>query len=168
MLPKRSADTALYTAIMMEPQDANPMGNVHGGVIMKHIDTTAGAVATRHAGLHAVTASVDRLDFLRPVFVGDLVILQARLNLAGQTSMEVEVKVDAEDPRSGEVRPCVHAYLTFVALNREGRPAPVPELILETDEDRLRHQQATERREMRLAEKKRERENGISAKSKRN
>jgi len=140
----------------MNPEHANPAGNVHGGVIMKLIDTAAGVVAKRHARSNVVTASIDRLDFINPVFVGDLVILKASLNYVGKTSMEVGVRVESENTITGEVRHTSSAYLTFVALDDNGKPREVPPLILETDEERRRYAQAIERRKMRLIEKQRE------------
>jgi uncharacterized protein (TIGR00369 family) len=156
MQPKSIAESRLISAMQMQPQDANPAGNVHGGVIMKQVDTTAGIVAIRHSGLNVVTASIDRLDFFFPVYVGDLLILSASVNMVGRTSMEIGVRVEAENPRTGARRHTASAYLTFVALDAEGKPAQVPELILETEEEKRRHQEAHERRKWRLAEKKRE------------
>ncbi len=156
MQAKKVTDSSLVTAIQMQPQDANPAGNVHGGVIMKQVDTTAGIVALRHSGKNAVTASIDRLDFFYPVYVGDLLILSASVNMVGRTSLEIGVRVEAEDPRSGSRRHTASAYLTFVALDENGRPTQVPELILETPEQRRRHKEAMARRKWRLAEKKRE------------
>lgn len=153
---KRVRDTASIIAYQMLPEDANPAGNVHGGVIMKYVDTCAGVVAIRHARGYAVTASIDRLDFHHPVFVGDLLVLKASMNLVGRTSMEVGVRVEAENLFTGEVRHTASAYLTFVAIDTEGRPAPVAPLILETDEERRRNREATERRKRRLAEKAQE------------
>ena len=89
---------------LMSPEDANPYGNVHGGVIMKLIDAAGGVVAVRHCRSNVVTASIDRLDFLLPIFIGDLVTLKASLNLVGRTSMEIGVRVEAEDLRTGEIR----------------------------------------------------------------
>ena len=117
---------------MMYPQDANSSGNVHGGMIMKLIDTAAGVVAIRHCRTNVVTASIDRLDFLRPIFIGDLVTLKASLNMVGKTSMEIGVRVDAEDLRTGETRKVASAFLTLVALDKNGRPTQAPSLILET------------------------------------
>ncbi len=150
------SDTKQVLAQEMLPQDANPMGNVHGGVIMKLIDTAAGVVAIRHARNTCVTASLDRLDFHHPVYVGNLLLLKASLNMVGRTSMEVGVRVEAEDLRTGEVRHTASAYLTFVALDAQGKPCPVPELILENDDERRRNAEAKCRRQMRLAEKVRE------------
>ncbi|CAO0820387.1 Uncharacterized acyl-CoA thioester hydrolase CPn_0654/CP_0093/CPj0654/CpB0680 [Desulfarculales bacterium] len=153
MRGKTIKKTALHMAIQMLPQDANPMGNVHGGVIMKHIDEAAGVTATRHARRPSVTASLDRLDFHNPVYVGNLLILRASVNMVGRTSMELGVRVEAEDLRTGQVRHTASAYMTFVALDDNGRPTPVPPIILETDEERRRNQEAQNRRQMRLAEK---------------
>jgi uncharacterized protein (TIGR00369 family) len=109
----------------MIPQDANPAGNIHGGVIMKLIDTAAAVVAARHARSNVVTASIDRLDFHHPVFVGDLLFFRGSLNLTGSTSMEVGVRVEAENLLTGEFRHTASAYITFVALDKTGRPRVV-------------------------------------------
>jgi len=121
-------------AHMMLPQHANPAGNVHGGDIMKFIDDAAGVVAAKHARTNTVTASIDRLDFHRPVFIGNLLIVKASLNATGRTSMEIGVRVEAEDLLSGEVKHIASAYLTFVSLNADGRPTPVPPYIPMTEE----------------------------------
>ncbi|MBM4326363.1 MAG: acyl-CoA thioesterase [Deltaproteobacteria bacterium] len=154
---KRVSDTRIVMAAQMNPEDANPAGNVHGGVIMKYVDTAAGAVAIRHARRIAVTASIDRLDFHHPVLVGNILILKASLNFVGRTSMEVGVRVEAENLLTGDVRHTASAYLTFVALDQTGKPAEVPPLILETDEDRRRNCEAIVRRKARLEERERER-----------
>ncbi len=143
-------------AQVMNPQDANPAGNVHGGVIMKLIDTAAGTVAVRHARANVVTASIDRLDFHQPVFIGNLVTLKASMNYVGRTSMEVGVRVEAENLLTGEVRHTSSAYLTFVALDRDGHPIVVPPLALDTDEDIRRNREAKARREMRIQERRQE------------
>lgn len=137
---------------VMLPQDANPAGNVHGGVIMKHIDSAAGVVAIRHARKNVVTASIDRLDFHYPVYIGDLLTLSARLHMVERTSMEIGVRAETENLHTGEIRHVASAFLTFVALDAEGRPTPVPALTLKTDEDRARHREAVARRKARLAE----------------
>ena len=105
----------------MNPQDANPAGNVHGGVIMKLIDTAAGAAAVKHSRANCVTASIDRLDFHHPVFIGDLVTLRAGITYTGKSSMEVGVRVEAENLLTGKTRHTVSAYMTFVALDKNGR-----------------------------------------------
>ncbi len=137
-------------AQLMNPQDANPAGNVHGGVIMKLIDTAAGAVAIRHSRSNAVTASVDRLSFHSPIFIGDLVMFKASLNMVGKSSMEIGVRVESENLRTGEIRHTASAYLTYVALGDDGRPVTVPPLILETEEDERRNCEAEKRKEQRL------------------
>lgn len=153
---KKVADSSVIIAQVMIPQDANPAGNVHGGVIMKLIDTAAAVAASRHARCNTVTASIDRLDFHHAVYVGDLLFFKAGLNMVGRTSMEVGVRVEAENIFSGEIRHTASAYLTFVALDKEGRPTGVPPLVLETDEEKRRNREALKRKEIRLAEKKRE------------
>jgi uncharacterized protein (TIGR00369 family) len=152
---KRIRDTSVVIAQMMIPQDANPAGNIHGGVIMKLIDTAASVVAARHARSNVVTASIDRLDFHTPAFIGDLLFFRASLNLVGKTSMEVGVLVEAENLRTGEVRRTNSAYLTYVALDENGRPCEVPPLILEGEDERRRNSEARARREVRLAERSR-------------
>ena len=150
--------SAVTMAQQMNLSDANQAGNVHGGIIMKLIDTAAGVVAFRHARANIVTASIDRLDFLHPVFVGDFVTLTASINFVGRTSMEIGVRVESENLMTGEKRHTSTAYLTFVALDSDGRPMPLPPLILETDEQRRRNDAARVRRENRLAEKAKEKE----------
>ena len=156
MKDKRIKDSSVIIAQVMIPQDANPAGNVHGGVIMKLIDTAAAVVAGRHSRCNTVTASIDRLDFHHPVFVGDLLFFKASLNMVGRTSMEVGVRVEAENLITGEVRHTASAYLSFVALDKDGRPQAVPPLIVETDDEKRRNREAKTRREMRLAERKQE------------
>lgn len=154
---KSVRESQMTMAIQMNPEDANPAGNVHGGVVMKYVDTAAGVVAIRHARKIAVTASIDRLDFHNPVFVGDLLILKASINQVGRTSLEVGVRVEAENVLTGEVRHTASAYLTFVALDAKGAPTQVPPLILETEDEQRRNCEAQIRRQSRLAEKARER-----------
>jgi acyl-CoA hydrolase len=117
---------------------------------MNLIDSAAGVVAIKHCRTNVVTASIDRLDLLRPIFIGDLVTFKASLNMVGKTSMEVGVRVEAENLRTGEVRKVAAAYLTYVALGLDGRPTQVPPLILETDEERRRNSEAKARRQARL------------------
>jgi len=134
-------------AHMMLPQHANPAGNVHGGVIMKFIDDAAGVVAAKHARTNTVTASIDRLDFHRPVFIGNLLILKASLNATGRSSMEIGVRVEAEDLLTGETKHIASAYLTFVSLNAEGRPSPVVSWSPTTPEGIRRAREALQRKE---------------------
>jgi uncharacterized protein (TIGR00369 family) len=156
MKGKRTQDSSVTIAQVMLPQDANPAGNIHGGVIMKLIDTTAAVVASRHARSNTVTASIDRLVFHHPVYIGDLLFFRACINMTGRTSMEIGVRVEAENYITGEVRHTASAYLTFVALDKEGRPTPVPSLILETSDEKRRNREATLRKEARLTEEKKE------------
>jgi uncharacterized protein (TIGR00369 family) len=146
---RRVAETRVEVAEMMQPHHANPAGNVHGGQIMKMIDDAGGVVAIRHARSNVVTASIDRLDFHAPVYVGNLVVLKASVNCVGRTSMEVGVRVEAEDLRSGEVRHTASAYLTYVALDERGKPQVLPPLILETEDERRRCAAGHRRREQR-------------------
>ena len=156
MAEKAPGECRIVISHMMLPQDANPSGNVHGGVIMKLIDSAAGVVAIRHARSNVVTASIDRLDFHHPVYVGNLVTLEADLNWVGKSSMEIGVRAESEDLISGRVRHVATAYLTFVALDENGQPKPVPPLALETDEEKRRFRMAEARREDRLRQKIRE------------
>ena len=151
---KRVHESNITTSYVMMPEDANPAGNVHGGVIMKFIDNAAGVVAVRHARSNAVTASIDRVDFISPVYPGDLVTCKASLNYVGRRSMEIGVRVETENLLTGECRHTASAYLTYVALDRAGKPREVPPLILETEEEKQRNQEAKARREVRLRERK--------------
>jgi acyl-CoA hydrolase len=139
----------------MRISDANNGGNVHGGVIMYLCDEVAGIAAVRHSGCRVVTVAMDRMTFLEPVYVGHLLTLKATVNAAWRTSMEVGVRVEAEDIRSGEVAPTSTAYLTMVALDEEGRPTPVPPLAPETPDEERRAREAQLRRDNRLAERER-------------
>ncbi|MFC2021403.1 acyl-CoA thioesterase [Chloroflexota bacterium] len=150
---KTVRETSVVMVQRMTPQDVNVSGNVHGGVIMKLIDEAAGVVATRHARGNTVTASVDKIDFLKPVFSGDLVTLRASLNLVGRTSMEVGVHVESENIMTSEVRHTTSAYLIYVALDNDGKTTAVPPLILETEEEIRRNRDAQLRRDARLHEK---------------
>ncbi len=154
MKEKTVADSTITIVQQMRPQDANLAGNVHGGVIMMHIDIAAGIVAARHCGSNVVTASLDRLDFHSPVFIGDLLRLRASLNLVGKTSMEVGVRVEAENMFTGDVRHTASAYLTFVALDGNGRPREAPGLIPETADEKRRNEEARARRAIRLEMKR--------------
>ncbi|MDY7001627.1 MAG: acyl-CoA thioesterase [Thermodesulfobacteriota bacterium] len=157
MQKKKVKDSKIIMAHQMLPQDANPLGNVHGGVIMRHIDTAGGVAAVRHVRGNAVTASIDRLDFLAPIYVGNLVHVRASVNMVGESSMEVGVRVEAENIFTGEVRHTTSAYLTYVALDESGRPTRAPGLIPETKAEKRRHKEALARRRTRKEERKRER-----------
>jgi acyl-CoA hydrolase len=148
---KHSDASKSETTIMMLPSDANPKGNVFGGVILKHLDLIAGLVAKRHAGhANVVTASIDSMKFLRPVFIGNALILSARLNYVKRSSMEVEVSIMAEDLDSGERSLTGTAFVSVVALNDAGKPVKVTPLILSTEEERIRFLQGESRMNARL------------------
>jgi acyl-CoA hydrolase len=133
------------------PTDANGLGNLLGGKVMHLVDLAAAMAAMRHARKPCVTASVDSLHFLHPVRIGELVTLRSSVNRAFRTSMEVGVSVMTENLVTGERRHTCSAYLTFVALDKEGKAAPVPPVIPETEDEKRRYEQAGERREYRLA-----------------
>jgi len=138
---------------VMMPYHANPAGNVNGGVIMQLIDDAAFVIATRYARTNAVTASIDRIDFHRPVHVGDLLTLKACINMTHRSSMEIGVRVEGEKMRTGEVRHIASAYLTFVALDNKGRPSPIPEYKPACKAARRRYTDAMQRRNQRLTNK---------------
>jgi acyl-CoA hydrolase len=135
--------------------DANNAGNVHGGVIMHLCDEVAGIAAVRHSGARVVTAAMDRMTFRHPVFVGQLVTVKATVNAAWRTSMEVGVRVESENVRSGEVLHTSTAYLTMVALDEFGNPTAVPPIDPQTPDETRRAREAQLRRDTRLAERQR-------------
>jgi uncharacterized protein (TIGR00369 family) len=143
-------DSKTTIAVQMLPGDANPMGNVHGGAILKLVDMAAAAAALRHARRNVVTVSIDRMDFIQPVYVGNLITLKASVNYVGTTSMEVGVRVEAEDLRTGTVTHTNSSYLTYVALDDQGRPTIVPEVIPKTRDEKRRWLEGKKRREQRL------------------
>ena len=149
---KRVADTAVTMSQLMLPSDANPSGNVHGGSILKLVDSAAGVVAMRHCRCRVVTARLDEMSFLRPVFIGNLVTLKASVNDTGRTSLEVGVRVEAEDLTTGETWHVGSAYLVFVALDAGGRPAAVPPLVATSALEARRKAEARQRRERRRRE----------------
>lgn len=158
MEEKRVQDSVVVMSSIMQPQDANIAGNIHGGVIMKMIDNAAGVVAFKHAKTNVVTASIDRLSFHHPVFIGDLMTLKASLNMVGKSSMEIGVRVETENLVSGESKHIASAYLTFVALGVDGKKVSVPRLILETPEEERRNEEARDRKQLRTMEKIKEEE----------
>ncbi|HET6341735.1 MAG TPA: acyl-CoA thioesterase [Gemmatimonadota bacterium] len=133
-------------SLLAAPETRNIFGSVHGGWIMRQVDETAYVCAARHAGRHAITASIDRVDFKSPIHVGDLVRLKASVHWVGRTSMLIGVKVEAEDLLSGEVRHTNSCLLTFVAIDESFKPVPVPGLIRETPEEEERWRAAVEKR----------------------
>jgi len=137
----------------MSIADSNSAGFVHGGVVMKLCDEAAGIAAIRHCGTRVVTAAMDRMTFISPVSIGMLVTCTASVNAAWRTSMEVGVRVDAENLRTGECAHSSTAYLTMVALDDEGRPTEVPALDAQTEAEKRRRREAELRRRNRLAER---------------
>ena len=135
--------------------DANIAGNVHGGLILRLCDEVAGIAAVRHSGARVVTAAMDRTTFLHPVYVGNLVTVKATVNAAWRTSMEIGVRVEAENVRTGEVTHTSTAYLTMVALDDDGSPTEIPQIEAVTSEEKRREREAQLRRDNRLAERQR-------------
>ena len=152
-VPKTARASRISIAQLMQPEHANNLGNVHGGWIMKLVDEAGALACMRHAQKRVVTVAVDSLVFREPIKIGDLIILNAEVTYAGRTSMEAEVQVIAENPISGERTHTNNAYLVYVALDDTGRPSSVPELILETDAEKLRMEQAKKRQEYRISQK---------------
>jgi acyl-CoA hydrolase len=153
MEPKRAADSASILVKWMGIPDANTAGFVHGGVVMKLGDEVAGLAAVRHCGGRVVTAGMDRMAFVEPVHVGNLVTCRAMVNAVWKSSMEVGVRVEAEDPRTRETRHTSTAYLTMVAVDTEGKPVPVPPLEVDGEVEERRQREAELRRKNRLAER---------------
>lgn len=151
--PISETKTTIYRVMM--PTDANPAGNVYGGSIMRYIDEIAGIVASRHTRNNVVTASIDRMDFIAPVRIGDILVLKAAINATGRTSMEVGVRVEAENTRTGRVVHTGSCYLTMVALDEEGKPTAVPPVVAATEEERRWAEGAKRRREARLRARRR-------------
>ncbi|HSR46077.1 MAG TPA: acyl-CoA thioesterase [Acidimicrobiia bacterium] len=147
---KTPAESASTVTLVMQLIHANSAGFIHGGEIMKLVDTTAGVASMRHGNSRVVTVEVDSLTFLAPVHIGDLVTLEAVVTQAWRTSMEVEVRVKREDPRTGDQEQTTTAYLTMVAVDENGRPARVPEVLAETQDDIRRQREANVRREERI------------------
>lgn len=141
------------TSEIMMPSDANILGHVFGGAVLSMMDKTAAVAAIRHARTSCVTVSIDRVDFREPIHVGELVIMKASVNYAGRTSVEIGVRVEAEDMITGVRRHTNSCYLTFVSVDASGRPIPIPDVIPETDVQKRRYRDAQARRRVRLAER---------------
>ncbi len=141
----------------MSPADANAQGNVHGGEIMKLADEAGALAAMRHARSHVVTVVMDSMTFMEPIFVGNVVTLEAEVTYVGTTSMETRVEVVAENPLTGVTTTTNVAYLVYVAIDHRGRPQPIPPIIAETDDERRRMQAARERQAYRKQQRDRER-----------
>ncbi len=144
-------DSRVTISQVMLPSDANPQGNVHGGIIMKLVDEAGAIVAVRHSRCNVVTVAVDSMTFLSPIYVGNLVTFAASLSHVGRTSMEVEVLVEAEDPMTGEKIHTNSAYVVYVALDESGQPHEVPALLADSDEERERMARGKKRQAERLA-----------------
>lgn len=145
------------TSALMMPMDENARGHVFGGAILAMMDKTAAVCAMRHARSPCVTVSVDRVDFREPIFVGELVHMKASVNWAGRTSMEIGIRIEAENMLTGARRHTNSCYVTFVAIDSDGRPADVPQLVPESPDEKRRYAAATERRRRRLEERDLER-----------
>jgi len=149
---KKPSASEMTTARLMTPTDANVLGNVFGGAIMRYMDEIAAIVAWRHAGKNVVTASIERMNFYAPVYVGNLLILKASVNFVGNTSMEIGVRLEAQDPSTRRGTHAGSCYLTYVALDEDGRPTPIPPLIITTSNEKRRFKEALARRKLRESE----------------
>lgn len=149
-------DSQHESSELMMPHHANNLGHVFGGVMLSMMDRTAAVAAFRHCRLNVVTASIDRVDFREPIHVGDLVVMKASVNFVGRTSLEVGVRVEAEELLSGRRRHTNSCYLTFVAVDRNGRPIEIPPLVPETPDELRRFHAAQQRRKVRLQEREAE------------
>ena len=154
MNAKKISDSKVEIAQVMMPEHSNAAGNVHGGYILKLVDQAGAIVAARHTHSNIVTASLDRMDFISPVYVGNLVFAKAACNFVSRTSMEIGVRVEAECLRTGTHTHVGSAYLTFVALDENDKPTQVPKLILETEDEKRRFEEARKRREIRMQQVK--------------
>ncbi len=153
MEPKPVADSRSQLIRWMGITDANSIGNVHGGTVMRMADEAAALAAIKHSRRRVVTVGMDRMNFLVPIYVGELVTFSSMVNAAWRTSMEVGVRVEAENPHTGEVRRTNAAYLTMVAIDENGDPTPVPPAVAEGPEEQRRMREAELRRANRLAER---------------
>ncbi len=151
--PRAAADSRSVLVRWMSITDANSAGFVHGGTVMKLCDEAAGLAAIKHSRCRVVTAGMDRMTFLEPIEISELVTFKASVNAVWRSSMEVGVRVEAERPRTGEVRHTSSAYLTMVALDADGRPVEVPPLRVDDPEEERRERDAQTRRRNRLAER---------------
>jgi acyl-CoA hydrolase len=153
LTPRPNADSRVDMTEIVLPGDTNAMGTIFGGKVMQWIDIAASVAAMRHAGGQVVTASIDALHFLTPIHLGEVVLLRAQVNHVGRSSMEVGVRVEAEDVRTRTRRYTTKAYLTFVAIDASGRAIEVPQLDLQSEEDHRREADAIARRANRLKER---------------
>lgn len=151
MDPRSPAGSESLVSELMMPNQVNNHGHVFGGVVLSMVDRAAGVASMRHSGMPCVTVSFDRVDFKEPIFTGEVVTCKARVNFVGRTSMEVGVRVEAENLFTRNTRHTNSCYVTFVAIDASHRPVPVPSLKLETEEDRRRFREGQKRRETRIA-----------------
>ncbi len=153
-IPKTKGRTPSESAVTMTemvlPSHTNSLGTIFGGTVMSWVDIAAAIAATRHARSTVVTASIDALHFLAPIKLGYIVIVKASVNFASRTSMEVGIRVDSEDPLTGQTLHNARAYATFVALDAKGKPTPVPAIIPESEVEKARYKRAQKRRESRI------------------
>jgi acyl-CoA hydrolase len=153
LMPRPASGSQVSLIRQMDLTDANMLGNIHGGEVMKMVDTAGGLSAGKHCGGPVVTVALDEMSFMEPVYVGDVVTVKAMVNDVGRTSVEVGVRVEAENIITGRRVHTSSAYLVYVALDRDGKPRPVPPVIAGTEEERQRQHEAKLRREARLARK---------------
>ena len=146
LAPKPVSASRVTLSQLATPESRNLFGNVHGGWILRQVDEAAYVSAARHAGKHAVTASIERVDFRSPILIGDLVKLSCEVHWVGRTSMQVGVHIEAEDILTGQVRHTNSCFLTYVAIDEHLKPVPVPGLILETEEEEKNWREAEARR----------------------
>ena len=154
MTERQARDSDAVLTELMMPHHANVMGNVFGGHLLSLVDRVAAVAAIRHSRRPCVTVSVDKVDFREPILVGELVTAYARVNFAGRTSMEIGVKVVAENVMTGNKRHTNSCYLTYVALDDRGEPTPVPPVVPETADEKRRHDRAAQRRAARVMERR--------------
>ena len=151
--PRPGSRSSVTLIRQMDPTDANILGNVHGGEIMKMVDTAGGLAAMKHCAGPVVTVAMDEMSFMEPAFVGDVITVRAMVNATGRTSLEVGVRVEAENVVTGRHVHTSSAYLVYVALDGQGRPRPVPPVVPETPDQERRQREAEVRRAARLARK---------------
>jgi uncharacterized protein (TIGR00369 family) len=154
METKKVSESKVEIAQVMMPEHSNAAGNVHGGYILKLVDQAGAIVAARHTHRNCVTASLDKMDFISPVYIGNLVFAKASINFTGRTSMEIGVRIEAECLKTGTHTHVGSAYLTFVALDKYDKPVEIPQIHLENGEEKRRFEEAKKRRELRLQQVK--------------
>lgn len=156
LAPRRASQSSAQMSELMMPNMANNLGNVFGGVILSLVDRVAAVAAIRHARSECVTVSFDRVDFHEPIYLSELVIARACVNFVGRTSMEVGVRIEAENLITGVRRHTNSCYVTFVAVDKKGRPVEVPQIVPETEQEKRRYEAARQRRRRRMEERRAE------------